>query len=141
MTKDDGNLSGEQRLKARRRRFYRYLAVAFVVSMIVGMLSGGLAAFYEDGAVPLWIPLVVCVAVALAFAWFTYDYFRRVDELDRMDNLWAHLIGFYGGLIVFGVWYFLAELDLAAKPSAVATVAIMAGLTFVAYGLRKLGLR
>ena len=35
----------------------------------------------------------------------------------------------------------LAELDLAAKPSAVATVAIMAGLTFVAYGLRKLGLR
>ena len=84
---------------------------------------------------------MVCVAVALAFAWFTYDYFRRVDELDRMDNLWAHLIGFYGGLIVFGVWYFLAELDLAAKPSAVATVAIMAGLTFVAYGLRKLGLR
>ena len=141
MTPDEANLSGEQRLKSRRRRFYRYLAIALIASIIAGMVSGVLSAFYDAGTIPLWVPLLACAVVAVALIWFTYDYFRRVDELDLMDNLWAHLTGLYAGVIAFGVWYFLADLGVTQSPTALAIVAITMLATFAAYGLRKLGLR
>jgi len=133
--------SGEARARARRKAFYRYFGLAFLVSLIVGLVSGGLVASYEDGVIPLWMPLLAIVAAALAMIWFTRDYFRRIDELDLMDNLWAHLAGLYGGVIVFWVWYFIAELGLVAPPEASAIIGSMILIVFVAYGARKLGWR
>ena len=128
-------ISGEARLRRRWRSFWRYLGVAFVASILVGAFSGALVDIYENGSIPI---IVLTVAV---FAWFTRDYFKRVDELDLMDNLWAHLTGVYGGMIVFAVWYFTAELDLVAYPSAPAMMAIIVLIVFAVYGLRKLGWR
>ena len=141
MTKADRDLSGEARMKLRRSRLYRYLGLVFLGSLIAGMAGGAMANLYEDGAIPLWLPVLACAIVAIGMAWFMRDYFRRVDELDVMDNLWAHLIGFYGGAIVFGVWYFLADLGLVGGPSALALFALMMSISAAAYGLRKLGLR
>ncbi|MEL7728474.1 hypothetical protein AAG612_02940 [Citromicrobium bathyomarinum] len=134
-------ISGEARLRRRRRSFWRYLAVAFVASILVGAFSGALVDVYENGSIPLWLPVAIMVLAVTVFAWFTRDYFKRVDELDLMDNLWAHLTGVYGGMIVFAVWYFTAELDLVAYPNAPAMMAIIVLIVFAAYGLRKLGWR
>ena len=141
MKPNEPKLSGEQRLKAGRRRFFRYFTIALVLSALAGLLSGTLSSFYEKDIVPVWVPIVVCGLVALGVAWGTYDYFKRVDELDLMDNLWAHTIGLYGGIIAFGVWFFLADLGLAETPSALGIVVISLIVTFAAYGVRKLGLR
>lgn len=141
MTMNDADMSGEVRHKRRRRRFYRYVALAFLASLFGGMVSGSMTRFYENGLIPLSIPLLAGAILVVGMLWFTRDYFRRVDELDLMDNLWAHLIGLYGGIIVFAVWYFLAGLGVTRGPSALAVVAAMLFITFAAYGVRKLGLR
>ena len=138
---DSDTPSGEVRARARRNAFYRYLALAFLVALLVGLVSGVLLAGGSNGDIPQWVSLLTIVVVAIGFAWFTRDYFRRVDELDLMDNLWAHLVGFYGGLIVTSVWVFVALLGLAEMPGALAVVLSMSLLTVIAYGLRKLGLR
>lgn len=133
--------TGEERLKSRRKSFWRYLGLAFLLSLLAGLASGFAGGMFQTGDLPIWVPILIFAIVAAGFIWFTRDYFRRVDELDLMDNLWAHLIGFYGILIIFGGWYFLWELSLLGKPDAL--LVIIGGLliNFGAYGLRKLGLR
>lgn len=133
--------SGEERLKQRRRKFWRYMTLAFVASAVIGFFSGFVVDAYEDGTVPLAVPLVLGVIALLALAWFTWDYFRRVDELDLMDNLWSHLIGIYGGMIVYAVWYFGHDLGLLIEPTALGVVIAFLGITLIAYGARKLGWR
>lgn len=141
MTDNDTLSSGEERLRKRRRAWWRYLALAFAASVVVGFATGFLTGSYESGAVPLWLPIGVGVLVLVLLAWFTRDYFRRIDEFDLMDNLWAHLIGMYAAISLFAGWYFLADLGLAEHPSALPIVVAMLVFTMLAYGLRKLGLR
>lgn len=133
--------SGEAKLKSRQKAFIRYLLLVFLAAMIGGVASGYLTQTYVDDDVGLWLPLGAGFLVVAGLIWFTRDYFNRVDELDLMDNLWAHLYGMYGGLIVFGIWYFLADLGLVEYPIAGAALLVMLLITFAAYGLRKLGLR
>ena len=134
-------LSGEDRLRSRRMKFWRYLAIVMVGFMIAGFFSGYAKASFDSGDLPIWVPLVLGAITGLALIWFTWDYFRRVDELDLMDNLWSHLIGQYAAGLTFMGWYLLGELGITTYPTAVGIVFVMIGSTFVAYGLRKLGLR
>lgn len=140
-TVNDTVPTGEERLRQRRRAWWRYLALAFAISLLAGFASGFLTGSYESGAVPLWLPVGVGVVVLALLAWFTRDYFRRIDELDLMDNLWAHLIGMYAAISLFAGWYFLADLGLAEHPAALPIVAAMLVFTMLAYGFRKLGIR
>ena len=141
MTETDPDLSGEAKLRKKRSRFFRYLSLAFLVSLIVGAGSGALVSAYEDGEVTVWVPILIWFVALVGLVWFSIDYFRRVDELDLLDNLWAHLIGMYAGVTFFAGWYLLADLALVPDPSALAVVGFMLSATFVAYGLRKAGLR
>ena len=128
--------------KEKRKRFFKYLAIAMLGFAVVGYFAGFFTARFEAGAVPLAVPLLIGAITALALIYFTWDYFRRVDELDLMDNLWSHLIGQYGALLLFLGWYFLAELGVTSTyPTAIAVILTMGGTTFIAYGLRKLGWR
>lgn len=141
MTNSESSLTGEERLKTRRRSFWRFTTLGFLASAVAGFLIGYASGSFQDGTVPIAVPLALLAFVVVGFIWFTRDYFRRVDELDLMDNLWAHLWGQYFALTVFLVWYFLAELGLATYPSALAVICAMILGTFGVYGLRKLGLR
>lgn len=138
---NDPATSGEQRLAAKRNRFWRYVAIAFMLSALAGFFSGWLVISYQDGTVPLAVPLIVIGIGMAALVWFTRDYFRRVDELDLMDNLWSHLIGLYGTLIFYGAWYFLHDLGITTEPTALGVIIALIFITFAAYGLRKLGWR
>jgi len=138
---NEATLTGEERLKARRSRFLRFCAIGFLVAMLVGLLSGMSTQWYRDGTISIWILLAMLIAAIAGFVYFTYDYYRRVDELDLLDNLWANTAGLYGYFILFGSWFFLHDAGIVAPPNhlliAVATMAIL----FIAYGIRKLALR
>ncbi|MEM7664540.1 MAG: hypothetical protein AAF250_01665 [Pseudomonadota bacterium] len=141
MTNSETSVTGEERLKTRRRSFWRYLVLAIVGFMIAGLVSGLSSSLFVVGVFPIWIPLVVGVLVLVAMIYFTWDYFRRVDELDLLDNLWAHLVGSYTAAFVFMGWYFLGELGLSGYPTAFGVICALLAGTFIAYGVRKLGLR
>lgn len=141
MTKHDSSESGEARHNRRRNAFWRYLALAFSASILIGFLSGMASGMYASGDLPLWVPLLAGALAITGITWFSFDYFKRIDELDLMDNLWAHLAGMYGGIITIGGWYLLAELGLIRFPTAADTIIALLGFTFLFYGIRKLGLR
>ncbi|MFN2100730.1 hypothetical protein [Altererythrobacter sp. MF3-039] len=138
---NESTLTGEQRLKSRRNRFFRFCAIGFFGAGLVGFFSGYAADSVADGSFPPWA-LVVFVALAVAgFVWFSWDYFRRVDELDVMDNLWAGMIGLYFYIVAFPVWHVFYDAGVLSQPHQwtlyLATLAVSMGT----YLLRKIGLR
>ena len=139
--KNEQGLSGEARLKARRRKFWMYFAAALLVSMIAGLLSGMSAKLYQDGTIPVWLPVLALFIVIAGLICGTWQYFRSIDEIDLMDNLWAHTIGLYAGVLSYLAWFILADMQIVGDPSAMAIVAIALIATGAAYGLRKLNIR
>ena len=140
-TSDPAAPTGETRHTTRRRSFFRYLIVAIVVSLLAGMASGAGAAMVESGTLP---PAALYLALALlvpAMIWFTRDYFRRIDELDLLDNLWASTIGLYFYIIAYALWFIVADAELVGESHSFGLFIATLGVTLGAYLLRKLGLR
>lgn len=134
-------LSGELKLKARRSAWIRYFIIAVLISFGAGLGTGYLSGLFESGELPIWTLYAAWAVVLAGLAWFTRDYFRRIDELDLADNLWSHLIGYYVTLWAFGLWYVLYDIGRAPEPTALPVIAFMLVTTFVVYGARKLGIR
>lgn len=138
---EDLPVSGEERFRKRRKSFFTYVGVAMLVALGAGIASGALAANVSLGNAPVWLFFAVWVIMLVAFVWFTRDYFRRVDELDLMDNLWASLAALYTYVVVYGSWYLFASLDIAPPINADVIFWTTMGAMLVAYGIRKLGWR
>lgn len=134
-------LSGEARLQARRARFWRFCFIGFAVALVFGGLTGYLQDHVRDGTVPLWVMVALWVVLVAGFAWYTVGYFRRVDELDLQDNLWAAMIGFYFFAAALPSWLLFHDLDVFPEPNSIIIYAATMAVMFAAYGLRKLGLR
>ena len=133
--------SGEGLLKERQKRFWRFTLGGAFVAALVGIATGSLFDWFAAGAIsPVWL-IVILAAMVAVFVWFTIEYFRRVDELDWMDNLWAGHIGLYAYFIVTFCWYFLAEGGLVGQPQVLPILVAVSAAMFIAYGLRKLGWR
>lgn len=141
MTDNDTVLSGEARLKARRNAFLRYLGLFMVAGFAVGMMSGAAAALVEKGSLPTSALIAMWAVTIALFAWFCRDYFRRVDELDLLDNLWASTVGLYGYLVVFATWYLFNDVGIAPAIDPFAVMIATLAITAVAYLARKLGWR
>ena len=139
--KIDTALSGEARERQRRRNFWRYFGLAMLASLFAGLVSGFASGAFLDGELPLWVPLLAGAIVLLGFVWFSFDYYRRIDELDLMDNLWANLIGIHIGVPVIGGWWFLSEIDLTRAPTGIEALFVFMASVGLAYGLRKLNFR
>jgi len=133
--------SGEARLKARRNKFWTFVLAASVVAAIAGFASGFLIALIEDGSVPRFAAIPILVIAASGFVWFSYRYYKKVDELDLADNLWANTFGIYFFIITPAGWQILNHAGLTGPPD-LWTIWI-GGILFagIAYGIRKLGFR
>ncbi|WP_338244981.1 hypothetical protein [Aurantiacibacter hainanensis] len=141
MTDTNEALSGEQRLESRTRRLWTFCALGMAATIAIGLGSGYAAALYEEGALPGWLIVVLWGLALVSFTWFTWGYFRRVDELDVMDNLWAGMIGLYFYCVGLPTWLAFAHIGIAPPMDDVLLYVAVAVVTGIAYGLRKLGLR
>ncbi len=142
MTKPETTqMSGVERLRKRRNAFLRYCALGTLAGLILGLVSGASTEFYKNGDIPLALLIAMMVITAAGFVWFSVDYYRRVDEIDLLDNLWANTAGLYGGLIVFGSWTLLADTQVVGSPNAGVIVAASLAIALIAYVARKLGWR
>ena len=141
MTDNNAALSGEARLKAKRNAFLRYFGLAMLAGLIGGMMSGVAAAMVEDGSLPKGVLIALWTITVGLFVWFCRDYFRRVDELDLLDNLWASTIGLYGYVVVFGTWYLFHQVGIAPEIDQIAVMLATLAIATVAYIGRKLGWR
>jgi hypothetical protein len=101
------------------------------------LVFGFMGDYGQDRAIS---PLLVWPALGLTiavFAWYSAVYFRRIDELDLQDNLWASLIGLYVYLVALPAWYFLHDLgQLPPINHWIIYMATVAAAT-IAYCVRK----
>ena len=90
---------------------------------------------------PAWAFYVLWGLALASFSWFTWEYFRRVDELDVLDNLWASLIAFYFYFVAMPSWWLFHDLGLAPEVNHIAIYIATAAVMTIVYILRKIGLR
>ena len=139
--KIEAPLSGEARLKQRRNRLFRFSAIGFVIAMGAGFASGHFGSLYSDGELPGWAIIALWLLAVTAFTWFAITYFRKIDELDLMDNLWATMVAFYFYVIAYVSWQMANEIGMLVPPNSMLIFASTMIVLFVAYFARKLGLR
>ncbi|KLE35501.1 hypothetical protein [Aurantiacibacter luteus] len=135
------SLSGEERLKQRRSRFYRYSALGIAVAVLFGMVSGYTRRWYESGLLP-GAAIVAMWALGLgAFGFYVAGYLRRLDEVDMADNLWAAYWGFHFYMVAYPTWYFFATVGMMPDPNQQIIWFTTMLVMLVGYVTRKLGLR
>ncbi|MEE4539686.1 MAG: hypothetical protein V2J51_14495, partial [Erythrobacter sp.] len=93
------------------------------------------------GDVPRYIIFPLIALSVLAFIWFSYRYYARIDELDLFDNLWANTFGIYAYAIVTFVWYILAEAGVVAQVDYISVFVITLIVTTLTYLARHFGVR
>ncbi|WP_336986527.1 hypothetical protein [Altererythrobacter aquiaggeris] len=135
------SMTGEARLKKRRRTVLTWVAFMFAGGVVVGMASGIFQGLIAVGSIPAWtiIPVIIIALGGMIRA--TNLYFHKVDELDLADNLWASLIGLYFYFAALPVWWIINQVGLAGPPDQWAVYTFTLAFTGAAYLARKLGWR
>ena len=142
MTQQPKQLSeGEQRLRTQRNKYWRYLGVMALIAGCVGAFTGAIGDAFEQGIVPQWVLLVALTVLVAGFVWLCFDYYRRLDEVDLLDNLWCNTVAFNAGFLIWFVWWILADVGLTTQPSATPIMLTMMAISLIVYAARKLGLR
>lgn len=103
--------TGEQREAKRRRNFWLMTGGLMAAGMIAGMLSG---LFEKDSGLtldPAWAVAFILI-IFVTFVWLSIVFFKRVDELELADNLWAGLFGIYFYIAAQPSWHVLHQVDL-----------------------------
>ena len=134
---NSAKLSGEEKLRAKRRRFIRYVALTCLAFAVGGLVVGFASAAAEDAAIPPWILLPLIAASLVGFVVFSRNYFRRVDEVDLLDNLWASLIGMYFYIVAFPLWTLLDRVGYIGPPDHWLIWGATLALSMTAYLYRK----
>ena len=113
---------GEAAERARRRRMWWTLGAVAGAGMPVGffaaLLERGGDRGVMSGTLPPWFAVTAAFVFVVAVGWGTWVRHRRMDELDRRDNLVA---GSVGGNVVIGgypVWFLLWKGQLVGAPDA-----------------------
>ncbi len=92
-------VSGEERLKKRKRSFWTFVGLGMIIAATAGFGSGMIGSYVERGEIPVWVLLTSMFVIATGLCWFTYRYCMRIDEVDLQDNLWANTFGLYAYII------------------------------------------
>ena len=108
-------LTGEQRERQRRRRFWGVLGVLAAIFAPIGGVIG-----YNAGKQGLdftqaldalspsllgWLAIFYAAALVIG----SWRFVRVIDEVELADNLWASAAGFYCYAIAFTCWWLLAK--------------------------------
>ncbi|WP_265570436.1 hypothetical protein [Sphingomicrobium nitratireducens] len=141
MTNDD-SMTGEQRLAARRARFWKTILAAMAVSSIAGFATGvgagrGGLDLLTSPVFAIAAVLVGVVGLVVTSIWF----YRSVDELETADNLWASLYGLYFYIAALPAWWLLEKAGLVPAVNHWAIYAATLVFTVLVYGWRKLAAR
>jgi hypothetical protein len=112
-----------------------------LIGGVAGFAGGYLVGYNEVAGEPLSIsPLSAWIAVLMigaAFVIGSWIYFREVDEVDLVDNLWGSTVGFYVYSILFGGWIALDFLDAAPTVNHIAIFWVTLAAASGAYLYRK----
>lgn len=139
---NDTQVSGEERLRARRAKFWKTILVFIGIGAVAGFVTGlatGLAG--KDNTMMPSLALLGVIAGNIGLVVTSIWFYRSVDELEIADNLWASMIGFYVYAAALPSWWVLVEAGITPAINHWAIyIASLAAATIV-YLWRKLANR
>lgn len=111
---NDTQMSGEDRLRARRAKFWKTIVVFMIVAAVAGFVSGLTTGFTgKDITMIPALAVAGVIAGLVGFVALSVWFYRTVDELEVADNLWASMIGFYVYAAALPAWWALREAGVA----------------------------
>jgi len=94
-----------------------------IAGMVLGLFTGITAASKDIASAEIWtkIPQSLAVGViAVSLAAFVYGcwrFYKAIDEVELVDNLWASTAAYYLYATLFPVWWALGKADVLPEPS------------------------
>ena len=135
------SISGEEKLRARNTKISLYAILMAAAGLSSAVLAAEAVKLVVDGTLPIAALYAVLAVMLGIFIWLTVEYFRRVEELDLLDNLWANTFGFYTILACAVGWAFINQAGAAPPPNGFVLIAVGAIGSVAGYIIRKLGWR
>ena len=133
-----------ERLEARRRRLF-WISVGILVAAgaILGFFTGATAAIKGLAYDEIWSAIPAPLAVGLialfvaAFFYGCWRFYKAIDEVELVDNLWASTASYYLYAVLFPVWWVLGKAGILPEPHdwAIYLAALVGGMLI--YGWRK----
>lgn len=140
-SQSDSRSEGEILHARHRARFWKLIGALGLVGIVGGIVGGYVRSHEGADTVGTGIGVAgVALAVAL-MVYGTWKFFRTVDEVEVVDNLWASLIGFYVYAIMLPAWWALDKLGVAPEPNHWAIYATTITIAGFAYFYRKFASR
>ena len=133
-----------ERIEARRRRFF-WLSIGVMAAAGAGLgfVVGATAALKDLAIGEIWIALpqlfvVALLSVSLAgFLYGTWRFYKAIDEVELVDNLWGSTAACYIYAILFPLWWALSKAQLVSAPDDWAIFYTALGGGMLAYLWRK----
>ncbi|ANY20814.1 hypothetical protein A6F68_02314 [Tsuneonella dongtanensis] len=129
--------SGEARLRRRRLAFWRFSLLGGAIAVVAALGLAHLANAAATGTASVVLTLLAIALGVSAYTWFSVAYFRRVDELDLVDNLWASHFATTALAIGYPAWLLLERAGLAPQAQASSMWMATFGALLIAYAIRK----
>ena len=114
---------GERREARRRRIFWLSVGGLFAGGMVMGVFTGFTAAHNDVAFEEIWTQIpqrlaigVIAVSVAL-FVYGCWRFYKAIDEVELVDNLWGSTASYYVYAILFPVWWALGKANVLPEPS------------------------
>jgi FtsH-binding integral membrane protein len=117
-----------------RRQYWLIMGGGLLVSLVIGWAMG--ASTGPEGTIPAGLAILFVAALALLLGAGTWIYFRKVDELEWANNLFASFWGFNAFILAFPAWLILWKGRLVPEPDMF-TIYIGAALVALAAYLWK----
>jgi hypothetical protein len=137
---DDRNI-GEKRARIARNRRLSLYGVLLVAGMAVGFLFGLYetdgTAWIAQGNIPGWLAILLASVTAFALIGGTIAAHRRVDEVERQNNLFSSAMAAGVVLVGYPVWYILWKGQLVSEPSHETMFVALYSVLLVTYLYRK----
>ena len=121
--------------RQRRRQYWTIMAVALIISLVIGL--AGRFSVGPEGTIAPALAVALALALTLLLIIGNWIYFRRVDELEWANNLIAGFWGFNAFMLAFPVWHILQKGRLAPEPDVFAIYMGAASIALTVYLWRK----
>jgi len=135
-------MDGENLHERHRKSFWRNLMIAGIGGVPIGFAVGFGAGFKGDfdafwNWAPDWLVVGMLVLAIGALLYGSLRFYRSVDEVEMLDNLWGSTVAYSAYSLLFPSWWILEKAGMASEPNGWLIFMIALGAGLIAYVGRK----
>ena len=136
-------MEGEKLHSEHRRRFWRNLMIVGIGALPIGFAIG-FGAGHRGGdfdafltSAPDWQVIALLGLAVGGVIYGSWRFYRSIDELELLDNLWASSAAYSAYSLLFPIWWILSRAGIAVEPNQWLIFMVALGGGLATYLARK----